>query len=159
SRGYKVRCSAAVAALLTLPLTHAGCDPGGSHTPAVSATAGGGAGSFAGGTATSSSGGGGAAGSTSGGGTSSGGASGAGASGGGSSSGGTGNDAGRAGMVGVAGGAWMLPSFDPAELPTRVDTVEILLTEDARAALEAAPFYGEDVLGSFVDGSGRRYDE
>lgn len=62
-------------------------------------------------------------------------------------------------MVGVAGGAWMPPSFDPAELPTRVDTVEILLTEDARAALEAAPFYGEDVLGSFVDGSGRRYDE
>jgi len=45
------------------------------------------------------------------------------------------------------------------ELPTRVDRVEILIDDEARAALEAAPFYGEDVVGSFVDGSGRRYDE
>src|SRR5690606_35029404 len=147
------RCFAEVAALLTLPLVHAGCDPGG-PAPVDSAAAG----SGAGGTSPASGGSGGSAGSTPGtpgGGTSNGAASGGGA-GGTASSGGAPNTAGTAG---TAGPSWTPPAFDPMELPTRVDRVEILIDDEARAALEAAPFYGEDVVGSFVDGSGRRYDE
>ena len=50
--------------------------------------------------------------------------------------------------------AWKEPTFDPQALPTNVPSVEIVIADDARAALDAAPFYGDDVTGTFVDGDG-----
>jgi len=39
-----------------------------------------------------------------------------------------------------------------------VPTVAIVIAESARALLEAAPFYGEDAIGTFVDGDSNRYE-
>jgi spore coat protein H len=54
--------------------------------------------------------------------------------------------------------AWTEPTFDPQALPSTVPTVEIVIPDSARASLDAAPFYGDDVTGAFVDGDGKRYD-
>ena len=54
--------------------------------------------------------------------------------------------------------AWSPPVFDPKALPTSVPTVEITIADDARAALEKAPFYGSDATGTFVDGNGKAVD-
>lgn len=55
--------------------------------------------------------------------------------------------------------AWKEPTFDPQALPTNVPSVEIVIADDARAALDAAPFYGDDVTGTFVDGDGKHYQD
>lgn len=54
--------------------------------------------------------------------------------------------------------AWTEPSFDPKAVPSTVPTVEIVISDSARASLDAAPFYGDDVGGVFVDGDGKRYE-
>lgn len=59
---------------------------------------------------------------------------------------------------GGAAAPWTEPTFDSQALPTSVPTVDIVIAEDARAALDAAPFYGPDVAGAFVDADGKRYD-
>lgn len=75
---------------------------------------------------------------------------------------------GQGGMTAIAGQggtstggttvAWTAPTFDPQAVPSSVPTVEIIISDSARASLDAAPFYGEDVQGTFVDGDGVRYD-
>lgn len=56
------------------------------------------------------------------------------------------------------GNSWTEPSFDPNARPTDVPSVEILVAAEAISALDAAPFYGEDVSGAFVDADGKRYE-
>lgn len=53
---------------------------------------------------------------------------------------------------------WTEPKYNPDALPTNVPTVEIVVSEEAIATLDNAPFYGDDVSGSFVDADGKRYD-
>jgi spore coat protein CotH len=65
---------------------------------------------------------------------------------------------GQATTTGGTTAAWIEPTFDPQALPTSVPTVEIVVAEDLRAALDAAPFYGPDVAGAFIDGDAKRYD-
>lgn len=95
----------------------------------------------------------------------SGGSSGSGGSVGGSGEPSPGGGPGSGGALAGTGGAatdptrpWSAPSFDPAALPTAVPTVEILVPDAALTQLEAAPFYGEDVAGTFIDGEGRRFE-
>lgn len=63
--------------------------------------------------------------------------------------------------TGGAGGTttgWAEPTFDPSALPSTIPSVEIVVSDEARASLDAAPFYGEDVTGAFVDPDGKRHD-
>lgn len=59
----------------------------------------------------------------------------------------------------VERGPWIPETVDPNEMAASVPTVEITISPEARAALEAAPFYGEDVPGTFIDGDGNRYED
>ncbi len=54
---------------------------------------------------------------------------------------------------------WIPKTADSEELPDGVSEVEILISDEARASLEAAPFYGDDVKGTFVDEGGKAYAE
>lgn len=54
---------------------------------------------------------------------------------------------------------WVEETVDPTELPDDVPTVEIVISAEGQAALEAAPFYGDDVPGGFVNGDGRQYGD
>lgn len=57
-----------------------------------------------------------------------------------------------------AGTSWTEPRFDPNSQPADISSVEILVAADALEALDAAPFYGGDVSGAFVDADGKRYE-
>lgn len=48
--------------------------------------------------------------------------------------------------------------FDVNALPSDVPAVNIEISEEARALLEANPWNAEDVIGTFVDGNGTRYE-
>lgn len=50
------------------------------------------------------------------------------------------------------------PPNEPITLPTEVPTIQIELSKDARATLDADPFNADDVVGAFVDGAGTRYE-
>ncbi len=60
---------------------------------------------------------------------------------------------------GVDRGPWTPETIDPNEMAASVPTVEITISAEAREALEAAPFYGEDVTGTFTDPEGTRYED
>jgi spore coat protein CotH len=53
---------------------------------------------------------------------------------------------------------WVEEEIDPETVPEDVPTVEIIIAAADQASLDAAPFYGDDVEGAFIDGSGERYE-
>lgn len=50
------------------------------------------------------------------------------------------------------------PPNEPLVLPTEVLAVNIEISEESRALLEADPFNADKVVGAFVDGAGTRYE-
>ncbi len=52
---------------------------------------------------------------------------------------------------------WEEEEIDTEELPPDVPTVEIIISPEDRERLEGAPFYGDDVSGTFIDGEGKTY--
>lgn len=64
----------------------------------------------------------------------------------------------------MGGGPSDLPAEEPVvvhdsnALPSDVPAVNIEISEEARASLEANPWNAEDVIGTFVDGNGTRYE-
>jgi len=71
----------------------------------------------------------------------------------------TGGGVGPGGVGGETTEPWVEPTFDPNSLPTSIPLVEIVVAEADLAALDAAPFYGEDVVGAFVDAEGVRHEQ
>jgi spore coat protein H len=74
---------------------------------------------------------------------------------------------GQGGMLpagGVAGSVSDLPAeepvlvFDVDALPSDVPQVGIEISDDDRAKLEADPWHADDVIGTFIDGNGTRYE-
>jgi spore coat protein H len=85
--------------------------------------------------------------------------------GGGGAVGASGGAAGLAGTGGTSAGSGNLPPYvEPAEtidvneLPSDVPTVSLEVDPAAIDALEDAPFDAPDVTGTFVDGSGQRFE-
>ncbi len=78
--------------------------------------------------------------------------------GGGAATGG-GVTSGGVGAGGETAEPWVEPTFDPSSLPTSLPAVEIVVDEANLATLDAAPFYGQDVLGAFIDAEGFRHEQ
>jgi spore coat protein H len=50
------------------------------------------------------------------------------------------------------------PEFDADELPNEIPTLQIEIDADAQASLDEDPWNAEDVLGTFIDENGTRYE-